>query len=96
MGIGIAMPTLIGVATADLAPADAATGSAVVNTARQAGYALGVAGLVAILGSRADLHAGEGFQDGWIFVTALVLISAVHALRIRPRGSHDEGRVTQR
>lgn len=77
VGIGIAMPTLIGTATADLAPTDAATGSAVVNTARQAGYALGVAGLVAILGSQA------AFQDGWIFVTALVLISAVTALRIR-------------
>jgi EmrB/QacA subfamily drug resistance transporter len=77
VGIGIAMPTLIGTATADLAPADAATGSAVVNTARQAGYALGVAGLVAILGSQA------AFQDGWIFVTALVLVSAVTALRIR-------------
>jgi len=87
VGIGIAMPTLIGTATADLAPADAATGSAVVNTARQAGYALGVAGLVAILGSQATLHTGGTFRDGWIFVTALVLISAVTALRIRQQRS---------
>jgi EmrB/QacA subfamily drug resistance transporter len=88
-GIGIAMPTLIGTATTDLAPEAAATGSAVVNTARQAGYALGVAGLVAILGSQATLDAGAGFRDGWIFVTALVLISAATALQIRPhRASH--------
>ncbi|NGN62763.1 MFS transporter [Streptomyces sp. A7024] len=88
VGIGIAMPTLIGTATADLAPAEAATGSAVVNTARQAGYALGVAGLVAILGSQDRLHTGDTFQNGWIFVTALVLVSAATALRIRPQQSH--------
>ncbi|WP_214401892.1 MFS transporter [Pseudonocardia lacus] len=92
VGIGICMPTLIGAATADLAPADAATGSAVVNTARQAGYALGVAGLVAILGSRANLHVDGAFREGWLYVTALVLISAVAALFIRQHGS----RVTRR
>ncbi|WP_232668228.1 MFS transporter [Pseudonocardia sp. TRM90224] len=84
-GIGIAMPTLIGTATADLEPADAATGTAVVNTARQAGYALGVAGLVAILGSQTVLHTGDDFRGGWIFVTGLVLVSAMTALGIRPR-----------
>jgi EmrB/QacA subfamily drug resistance transporter len=87
VGIGIAMPTLLGAATADLTPAEAATGSAIVNTARQAGYALGVAGLVAILGSQAGLPAGDPFRDGWIFVTALVLLSAATALRIRPARS---------
>lgn len=86
-GIGIAMPTLLGAATANLAPADAATGSAVVNTARQAGYALGVAGLVAILGSQAALRTGDAFRNGWIFVTALVFISATTALGIRQRSS---------
>jgi EmrB/QacA subfamily drug resistance transporter len=83
VGIGIAMPTLVGTATADLAAADAATGSAVVNTARQAGYALGVAGLVAILGSQATSRTGAAFQNGWIFVTVLVLLSAATALGIR-------------
>jgi MFS family permease len=88
VGIGIAMPTLIGAATADLPPAAAATGSAVVNTARQTGYALGIAGLVAILGSHAALRTGDTFHDGWIFVTALVLISAATALGIRQQKSH--------
>jgi EmrB/QacA subfamily drug resistance transporter len=94
-GIGIAMPTLIGAATAELSPAEAATGSAVVNTARQAGYALGVAGLVAILGSETGPAAGAAFRDGWIFVTAVVLVSAVTALRIRPRRERRDG-VVQR
>ncbi|MFC8525998.1 MFS transporter [Nocardia sp. NPDC057227] len=83
-GIGIAMPTVIGAAVAGLPPADTATGSAVVNTARQAGNALGVAALVTILGSRAELHAGTGFRQGWIFITVLVLAGAVTALGIRP------------
>ncbi|WP_280474683.1 MFS transporter [Nocardia asiatica] len=89
VGIGIAMPTLIGAATAHLAPADAATGSAVVNTARQAGYALGVAGLVAILGSQAALYTGDVFRHGWILVTALALVSATTALGIRQHNSRD-------
>ncbi|MEV0354754.1 MFS transporter [Nocardia sp. NPDC050697] len=81
-GIGIAMPTVIGVAIAALPPEDTATGSAVVNTARQAGYALGIAALVTILGS---LHASDGFRQGWILVTALVLAGAVTALGIDRR-----------
>ncbi|WP_410869813.1 MFS transporter [Nocardia sp. A7] len=87
VGIGIAMPTVMGTATAELAPADTATGSAVVNTARQAGYAVGIAGLVAILGGQSVIHGDENFRDGWIFVTALVLVSAVTALGIRQQSS---------
>lgn len=83
VGIGIAMPTLIGSATIDLAPSQAATGSAIVNTARQTGYALGVAGLVAILGGQTTPHASGTFQDGWAFVTCLVLAGAATALLIR-------------
>lgn len=97
VGIGIAMPTLIGTATAALAPTDAATGSAVVNTARQAGYALGIAGLVAIIGSQVTLDAGEYFRDGWIFVTALVFVGALTALGIRqPDRSETQGQVRNR
>lgn len=94
VGIGIAMPTLIGSATADLSTTDAATGSAVVNTARQAGYALGVAGLVAILGTHASLSAGEAYKGGWIFVTAMVLIGALAALGIRQQ-AHRQTKATR-
>lgn len=87
IGIGIAMPTLIGTSTADLTSADAATGSAVVNTARQVGYALGVAAIVAILGSQTAHPDGGSFEDGWLFVTALVLTSAATALTIRQHAS---------
>lgn len=64
-GIGIAMPTLVGTATAELSREDAATASAVVNTARQAGHALGIAGLVAIVGSRAGSGRRRHLQ-GWL------------------------------
>jgi hypothetical protein len=87
IGIGIANPTLIGAATTDLSTADAATGSGVVNTARQAGFALGVAAIVAILGAESAAGGGAAFQRGWAFVTGLVLISALTALGIRQRAT---------
>ncbi|MGW0627077.1 hypothetical protein [Streptomyces sp. NPDC002758] len=43
-GVGLALPTILAAATADLPPHRAATGSAVVNMSRQIGTALGVAG----------------------------------------------------
>ncbi|NMD54291.1 MULTISPECIES: MFS transporter [Tsukamurella] len=85
VGIGIAMPTLIGSATAGLTPDTAATGSAVVNTARQAGYALGIAGLVAVLGEVRPSATGSGFVVGWILVAVLAATAAGTAVGIRPR-----------
>ncbi|WP_435121085.1 MFS transporter [Amycolatopsis thermoflava] len=64
VGIGLALPTLMAVATASLPPAQAATGSAVVNTGRQLGYVLGVAVLVAVLGTLDTPHprSDDGFR----------------------------------
>lgn len=87
IGIGLAMPVMIAAATVDLPPDQAATGSAVVNGSRQLGYVLGVAILVAILGS---LHAApgdiqSGFQHGWWFIAITAAISAATAFGITPR-----------
>ncbi|WP_435581776.1 MFS transporter [Amycolatopsis thermoflava] len=64
VGIGLALPTLMAAATAGLPPAQAATGSAVVNTGRQLGYVLGVAVLVAVLGTLDTPHprSDDGFR----------------------------------
>lgn len=51
LGTGLTLPTIMGSGTADLPPAASATGSAVVNMARQLGYSLGTATVVAILGT---------------------------------------------
>lgn len=51
IGVGLTMPTLMGVGTAALPASSFATGSGVINMVRQIGFAIGVAIFVAIVGS---------------------------------------------
>ena len=53
IGVGLTLPTMMATASSSLPPASFATGSAVVNMIRQIGLALGVAVLVAVLGTAA-------------------------------------------
>jgi MFS family permease len=77
IGVGLTLPTLVGVASTSLPPERFATGSGVITTARQIGFTLGVAILVAVVGTpapgEAQLHA---FRDGWI-ATAIAGLLAV-------------------
>ncbi|MFI6043603.1 hypothetical protein ACIA8C_18360 [Nocardia sp. NPDC051321] len=86
IGIGLAVPRMIASDALDLAPDQSATGSAVVNTARQLGYVLGVAILIAILGSLnvASDQILTSFQHGWWFI-AIAPASAVTAFGITSR-----------
>jgi EmrB/QacA subfamily drug resistance transporter len=84
IGVGLTLPSLMSTAAASLPPPSFATGSGVINMLRQVGFAVGVAMLVAVLGSphgaAAELTA---FRHGWYATAAAGLAAAVAALALR-------------
>jgi EmrB/QacA subfamily drug resistance transporter len=81
IGVGLTMPTFMATAAAALPPRSFATGSAVVNMIRQIGLAVGVAMLVAVLGTPsspiANLHA---FQRAWWVCAGIAIAAVIPAL----------------
>ena len=73
IGVGLMLPSLGGAATAPLPPERFATGSALYVMTRQIGIALGVAGLVAILGTTTGATAVAAFHHAWVFMIACSL-----------------------
>jgi hypothetical protein len=88
IGVGLTLPTMMAIGASALPAQAFATGSAVINTVRQTGLALGVAVLVAVIGSpRSPGAALDTFRHGW-WVTAALSVAAVLpavALRRSPR-----------
>jgi MFS family permease len=76
-GVGLVIPSLTSAATSSLPPERFATGSAVLSMSRQIGVALGVAVLVSIVGHPAPGGAVDSFQDGYAFITAIAVVSAL-------------------
>jgi MFS family permease len=93
IGVGLTLPTYMAAAASSLPPQAFATGSAVVNMLRQVGLAIGVAVLVAVLGTpHGPAEALTAFRDGWIVIASVSLASAAAGLllrRPRPRASAD-------
>jgi EmrB/QacA subfamily drug resistance transporter len=63
-GVGLMIPTLTGAGASSLAPERFATGAAVLTMGRQIGAALGVALLVAVLGTSAG--SASDFHSAWL------------------------------
>jgi hypothetical protein len=91
-GVGLTIPSLLGAGSTSLTPARFGTGSGILNTARQVGTVLGVAGLVAILSrvSRADPVAA--YREGLVliigfFAAAGVVSAALLTARAVPAGA---------
>jgi EmrB/QacA subfamily drug resistance transporter len=62
IGVGLTLPTLMATGAASLPPSSFATGSAVINMLRQIGLAIGVALLIAILGTP---HSGSAVLQAY-------------------------------
>jgi len=76
VGVGLTLPTLMATAAGSLGPQAFATGSAVINTLRQIGLAVGVAALVALLGTEPTLAS---FQHAWWVFAAIGWAAAATA-----------------
>ncbi|MFL5864666.1 MAG: MFS transporter [Solirubrobacteraceae bacterium] len=77
-GVGLTLPTFMSTGAASLPPHSFATGSAVVNMLRQVGLAVGVAVLIAVIGTPLTPDAQvAAFQDAWIVIAATALVAAL-------------------
>jgi MFS family permease len=81
IGVGLTLPTLMATGAASLPPQAFATGSAVVNMLRQVGLAIGVAVLIAVLGSP---HSPAGtlaaYQRGSTVIAATAFVGGLVGL----------------
>ena len=84
MGVGFVNPALASAATAQLPPARLATGSAVLTMSRQFGSALGVALLVAVIGTPSPSEVESAFHDAWWMLTGAAALSALSFLLVGP------------
>jgi hypothetical protein len=87
IGVGLTLPTLMATASSSLPPQSFAAGSADINMIRQAGLALGVAVLVAMLGTvtHRDVAALDAFRRGWWLTAAIALVGVVPAVAMLRR-----------
>ncbi|MGF7234172.1 MAG: MFS transporter [Frankia sp.] len=84
IGVGLALPTLIGAAATALPPERFATGSAIVNLGRQVASALGVAVFVTVLGTPATVAATRSaYQHSWLVAAGANVAAAVVCLTLR-------------
>lgn len=83
VGTGLALPTLIATGSASLPAHSFATGSAVVNMLRQIGLAIGVAVLIAVLGTPHTAgDAVHAYRDALIVIAILALAAGAVALAL--------------
>ncbi len=78
LGIGLTFPVMSAAAVSSLDPARYSVGSAVNQTARQIGGALGIAILVVVLGAPASAAAAlHNFRHLWIFIASSAILAGL-------------------
>jgi MFS family permease len=84
IGVGLTLPALMGVGTAALPASSFATGSGAINMIRQTGFAVGVAILVAIVGSSGTAELQQAaFHRAWWVMAAITAVGLVPLLLLR-------------
>jgi len=86
-GVGFVIPTLASAVAASLPPARFATGSAIYGMTRSFGIALGVAILIAVLGTPRGAEILGSFRAGWEVMAGLAFASAIAAVAIGRLGA---------
>ncbi len=81
-GVGLTLPSLASAAASSLPPARFATGSAVFTMSRQIGFVLGVAILIAVLGTAQAGDPLARFRHGWLFMVIAAAVGSVFAFAI--------------
>src|SRR5580700_1181486 len=81
-GVGLVIPTLTGAGASSLAPERFATGAAVLTMGRQIGAALGIAVLVAVLGTAP--RTPSDFHGAWLITVAAGLAAGLVLAALRP------------
>jgi EmrB/QacA subfamily drug resistance transporter len=76
-GVGLTIPSLLAAGSAALTPARFGAGSGILNTARQVGTVLGVAGLVAILTHIPAAAPVAGYRRGLVLIVAFFMAAGV-------------------
>lgn len=82
IGAGTLFPNLSGAAVASAPGRSFATATGLNSVARQVGAALGVALVVAIIGTPSPLHALAAFDDAWKFGAACLFTAGVGCLLV--------------
>jgi EmrB/QacA subfamily drug resistance transporter len=89
IGAGLTFPTLSGAAVGSVPGPRFAVATSLNSVARQVGAALGVAILIAIIGTPTPLQALHAFQHGWLFAGGCFLAGSLAclALVVAPTGA---------
>ncbi|MCB0871405.1 MAG: MFS transporter [Solirubrobacterales bacterium] len=90
IGVGLVLPNVAAAVASTLPPASLATGTAVLSASRQVGAALGVAILVALLGTAAITGTADDFDKAWLMIAISAATAGVIALMIGKAGKSEE------
>jgi len=87
IGAGMCLPNLTGAAVAAAAGESFATASALNSVARQLGAAIGVATVVAIIGTPSPAEAPDTFDSGWTFSAICFFVVGTGCIFLGRRGA---------